>query len=109
MQDIMQDIIISRAMIKQIAQRIYDDVDAYDYQDSGYSMKDMEIAVAVALNNLVARITSSFEDFAFAGDVKFYSSSLGFNLRRHCDATGCAMPVRSDDDIGCQRHGDLAF
>lgn len=94
----MQDIVISRAMIKEIAQRIYDDVDAYDYQDEGYSLKDVELAVVGTLSRVVTRITNGFED---------YGSSWDFQPRRHCDATGCEMPVRADDDIWCKHHGEI--
>jgi hypothetical protein len=102
----MQDIIISRASIKEIAQRVYDDVDAYDYQDSGYSLKDVELAVASTLRDVVTRITNSFEDYAL-GSCVMYGSSWNFQPRRHCDATGCETLVRADDDIWCQRHGEI--
>jgi hypothetical protein len=102
----MQDITISRATIKEIAQRIYDNVDAYDYQDNGYSMKDVLMAVASTLEDVVNRITFSFEDYALGACV-MYGSSWEFRPRRHCDATGCEMLVRSDNDIWCQHHGEI--
>lgn len=98
----MQDIVISRAMIKEIAQRIYDEVDAYDYQDEGYSLKDVELAVVGTLSRVVTRITNGFEDYALGS-----CSSWDFQPRRHCDATGCEMPVRADDDIWCKHHGEI--
>ena len=100
------DITITRAMIKEIAQRIYDDVDSYDYQDSGYSLKDVELAVAGALSRVVIRIINNFEDFAIGASV-MYGSSWEFQPRRHCDATGCEMLVRADNDIWCHRHGEI--
>lgn len=102
----MQDITISRATIKEIAQRIFDDVDAYDYQDEGYSLKDVELAVVGTLSHVVARITNSFEDYALGACV-MYGSSWNFQPRRHCDATGCEMLVRADNDIWCYRHGEI--
>ena len=101
----MQDIVISRAMIKEIAQRIYDNVDAYDYQDEGYSLKDVELAVVGTLSRVVTRITNGFEDYALCACV-MYGSSWDFQPRRHCDATGCEMLVRADDDIWCKHHGE---
>ena len=102
----MTDIIITRAMIKEIAQRIYDNMDAYDYQDEGYSLKDVELAVASTLADVVNRITFSFEDYALNACV-MYGSSWEFRPRRHCDATGCEMLVRADNDIWCYRHGEI--
>lgn len=103
----MNDIIITRAEIKEIAARIYNDVDSYDYQDAGYMLKDIELEVAKAMLKLVDRITSEFEHFAFAGNVRFYSSSLDFRPSRHCDAIGCESLVRADNDIWCYRHGEI--
>jgi hypothetical protein len=102
----MTDIIITRAMITQIAQRIYDDVDANNFSDDGYSLKDLELAVVGTLSRVVTRITNSFEDYAF-GACAMYGSSWNFQPRRHCDATGCEMLVREDNDIWCYRHGEI--
>ena len=103
----MQDITITRATIKEIAQRIYSNVDAYDYQDSGYSLKDVEIAVAASLAEVAQDIAASFEYYAFQGTRNPYSTMLDFRPRRHCDATGCEMLVRADNDIWCHHHGEI--
>ena len=69
-----------------------------------YTEKDIFLGVRQALDLAVARLVTSFGEFAFDGiklDVKC-------EFTRHCDMAGCESPVRVVDeieDIYCKRHG----
>ena len=102
----MQDITISRATIKEIAQRIYDEVDTNGFSDEGYSLKDLELAVTATLTKIVHHVTTGFEGYAL-GPYELQIGQWNFQPRRHCDATGCEMLVRADNDIWCHRHGEI--
>jgi len=86
-------------VIEKIAEAIYGKVDVFEYQDDGYMLKDVELAVEGWLTQVATNVCEKAESLVLD------SNYPALEVRHHCDMDGCTMPVRVVGDIYCHWHG----